>query len=341
MSEVGQQLEPPSHPTSSLPAGHDLLLLDKHQVEQLLGPQEVLSAVREAFLLHGRRAGRVFPFIREQLPGGALFGIKAGDVPTDALLGFKAAGFWPSNRQRGSEPHQATIVLVDPSNGRPTCILDGNAITAQRTGAAGALGLDLLARPDSSRVCIFGAGVQARAQLTFALWVRPLLQHVTYLTSNQRPDAAFEAAFADRCHIEHSRDPNAAVAACDVVITTTPGRGPLFDARAVRPGTHLNCVGSDTRGKREVPSELLAGARLFVDDRVQARQIGELQWASPDLPCSELGNVLLAMSSFERHRDEITLFDMTGIALQDLTVARNLLMGALRENVGTRLPWPW
>jgi len=341
MSGVGEQPNTPSQHITSMPARHNLLLLDKHQVEQLLAPQEVLSAVREAFVLHGRRAGRVFPFIREKLPGGAVFGIKAGDVPAHSLLGFKAAGFWPSNRQRGSEPHQATIVLVDPTNGRPTCILDGNAVTAQRTGAAGGLGLDLLARPDSSRVCVFGAGVQARAQLMFALWLRPLLQHVTYLTSNQRADAAFEAAFADRCHIEHSRDPNAAVTASDVVITATPGRGPLFDTRAVRPGTHLNCVGSDTIGKREVPSELLARARMFVDDREQARQIGELQWVSPDTPCTELGEALLAIPPFERHRDDITLFDMTGIALQDLTVANSLFMRAARESIGTSLPWPW
>ncbi|MFM0633130.1 ornithine cyclodeaminase family protein, partial [Paraburkholderia xenovorans] len=81
---------------------------------------------------------------------------------------------------------------------------------------------------------------------------------------------------------------NAAVADSDVVVTATPGKGPLFDAQAVQPGTHLNCVGADTKGKRELPEGLLARGRLFVDDRIQAREIGETQWA-PDTACIEIG----------------------------------------------------
>ena len=85
-----------------------LLLLDKDAVEQLLAPAEVTQVVREAFLLHGRREGRVFPVVREKLASGGIFGIKSGDVPSQGLLGFKAAGFWPRNRELGGEPHQAT-----------------------------------------------------------------------------------------------------------------------------------------------------------------------------------------------------------------------------------------
>jgi ornithine cyclodeaminase/alanine dehydrogenase-like protein (mu-crystallin family) len=85
-------------------------------------------------------------------------------VPAQALLGFKAAGFWPANRRVGGEPHQATILLMDPATGRPLCVIDGNAVTTQRTGAAGALGLRQLARPDSRRLTVFGTGVQARVQ---------------------------------------------------------------------------------------------------------------------------------------------------------------------------------
>ncbi|NIF74528.1 ornithine cyclodeaminase family protein, partial [Burkholderia sp. Ap-962] len=137
----------------------ELLLLDKNVVERLLTPDDVLAAVETAFDLHRRGAGRVFPVIREPLAGGGVFGIKAGDVPDEALLGFKAAGFWPANRGLGGEPHQATVMLVDPATGRPRCVIDGNAITTMRTGAAGALGLRALARPDSRRLCVFGTGV--------------------------------------------------------------------------------------------------------------------------------------------------------------------------------------
>ena len=322
------------------PSNAQLLLLDKHQVDTLLSPDDVLQAVREAFVLHSEREGRVFPVVREPLRTGGVFGIKSGDVQAQGLLGFKAAGFWPANRQRGGEPHQATILLIDPATGRPLCVIDGNTVTTVRTGAAGGLGLQQLARADSTRLCLFGTGVQARIQLDFALRLMPLLREVLYVSANGQRNAAFEAHFAGRCNIVPATDRNAAVARSDIVITATPGGGALFDLEAVRPGTHLNCVGADTRGKRELPDGLLPRVRLFVDDRTQAQQIGETQWA-PDTACIELGDLLSGKTPFERAPADITVFDMTGLALQDLTVARLLHARADETGMGTRIAWPW
>lgn len=318
-----------------------LLLLDAHAVNALLEPMEVLATVREAFLLHSTGQGRVFPVIREPLATGGVFGVKAGDVATQNLLGFKAAGFWPSNRARGGEPHQATVMLFDPHTGRPLCIIDGNRITTVRTGAAGALGLQTLARHDSHTLTVFGTGVQARSQLDFALQVLPLVRNVFYVSVNGHADPSFEAEFAQRCHISCAASANDAVAQSDVVITATPGGGALFDAAAVRDGTHLNCVGADTRGKRELPEGLLARCHLrVVDDRTQAQQLGELQWA-PELPCIELGDVLLDKTAVTRSAQGISVFDMTGLALQDLTVARLLYQKAQKNRVGQHIAWPW
>jgi len=325
---------------STSPADARLLLLDKHQVNALLSPDDVLHAVREAFVLHSDREGRVFPVVREPLATGGVFGIKSGDVQSQGLLGFKAAGFWPANRQRGGEPHQATILLIDPATGRPLCMIDGNAITTVRTGAAGGLGLQQLARPGSTRLCIFGTGVQARIQLDFALRLLPSLQEVRYVSATGHRNTAFEENFAARCRIAPATDRNVAVAQSDIVITATPGGGALFDLEAVQPGTHLNCVGADTRGKRELPEGLLARARLFVDDRTQAQQIGETQWA-PDTASTELGDLLSGKAAFDRSPEDITVFDMTGLALQDLTVARLLHERATATDTGTRLAWPW
>lgn len=323
-----------------IPAKATLLLLDKNVVEQLLTPDEVMVAVREAFLLHAQREGRVFPVVRERLSTGGVFGIKAGDVLSQSLLGFKAAGFWPRNRELGSEPHQATILLFDPATGRPLCVIDGNAITTVRTGAAGGLGLASLAGSDSSRLTVFGTGVQARSQLRFALRTLPGLSLVRYVSVDRGADPAFESLFADRCEIRCARDPDAAVADSDVVITATPGAGPLFDAGAVRPGTHLNCVGADTAGKRELPPGVLERARLVVDDREQALQLGELQWVR-ETPCTELGHLLPDEARFSRAADDITVFDMTGLALQDLTVARLIYERACAQGLGTPVGWPW
>lgn len=327
-----------------MPNNAQLLLLDKNDVENLLQADEVLQAVREAFVLHSLGEGRVFPVVREKLVTGGVFGIKAGAVESQGLLGFKAAGFWPDNRKLGGEPHQASIMLIDPVTGRPVCLIDGNAITTMRTGAAGGLGLVQLARADSSRLCLFGTGVQARIQLTFALRLMPTLRVIRYVSVDGQRDSAFEACFAatlqENCTILHATDRNAAVSESDVVITATPGTSALFDLESVQPGTHLNCVGADTKGKRELPEGLLERVRLFVDDQAQARQIGETQW-SPATPCTALGDLLTGKESFSRQAGDITVFDMTGLALQDLTVARLLHERAEAARTGTRIAWPW
>ncbi|WP_394840935.1 ornithine cyclodeaminase family protein [Pendulispora brunnea] len=317
-----------------------LRLVDGEQVRALLSHEDALQAVREAFVLHSRREGRVFPVVREALATGGVFGIKSGDVAAQGLLGFKAAGFWPNNRAHGGEPHQATIALFDPATGRPLCIIDGNAITTMRTGAAGGLALQELARRESTRLCVFGTGTQAHIQVEFALRLCPSLHLVRYVRADGSRDAKFEARFAGRCDIEHTQAGSAAVSESDIVITATPGRTALFDVAAIRPGTHFNCVGADTKGKRELPEGALQRVRLFVDDRAQARQIGEMQWAT-DADCMEFGDLLSGKETFHRRAEDVTLFDMTGLALQDLTVARVVCERAEATDTGTVVAWPW
>lgn len=323
-----------------MPSDARLLLLDKHHVERLLVPDDVLEAVREAFELHGENKGRNFPLVREKLNTGGIFGIKSGDVPEQHLLGFKAAGFWPRNREVGGEPHQATIMLFDPATGRPLCLIDGNAITTMRTGAAGGLGLLMLAARNCTDLCVFGTGVQATVQLRFALQLLPSLHTIRYVTSSGQRDCDFESRFAGRCDMLHEVDGNRAVSASTIIVTATPGKGPLFDVGALRPGTHVNCVGADTRGKRELPEGLLPRARLFVDDHEQARTIGEMQWA-PEATYVELGQLVTGRARFERQPDDITVFDMTGLSLQDLAVARMVHRGALAGRIGLEIAWPW
>ena len=317
-----------------------LLLLNRREVEAFLDPAPVAEAVVDAFLLHSGGEGRTFPMVRERLAPGGVFGIKSGDVAKHGLLGYKSAGFWPANRARGAEPHQATIVLVAMETGRPVAILDGNGVTTARTGAAGAIGLSLLARPDSTRLCVFGTGVQARVQVDLALRRLPALASILYLTSGGERSPAFEDAFRHRCRIAHAGDANRAVAGSDIVVTATPGGGPLFDADAVRPGTHLNCVGADTRGKRELPEGLLARVRLFADDRRQSRAVGEGQWHE-GAEAVEIGALLSGAAAVERRPEDVTVFDMTGLALQDLTVAAMVLRRAREAGVGTTVAWPW
>ncbi|MGW7771488.1 ornithine cyclodeaminase family protein [Pseudomonas machongensis] len=317
-----------------------LKILDRDCVNALVSPEQILFAVREAFYLHSAGEGQVFPIVREALSTGGVFGIKSGGISSQGVLGFKAAGFWPNNRSLGGEPHQATILLIDPVTGRPLCMIDGNTITTLRTGAAGALGLEILARQDSTKLTVFGTGVQASIQVDYALRVMPGIKSVTYLTFGGQPSAQFEAQFADRCVVQHSASANEAVSNSDVVITATPGGQVLFDLDAVKPGTHINCVGADTKGKREAPAGLLEKSKIIVDDRDQAIQIGETQWA-PSMPVVEIGDLLTGEADFSRNANDITVFDMTGLALQDLTVARLLFEQAKIDGVGHDISWPW
>jgi len=317
-----------------------LKILDRDSVNSLVSAEQILFAVREAFYLHSAGEGQVFPIVREALSTGGVFGIKSGGISSQSVLGFKAAGFWPANRALAGEPHQATILLIDPATGRPLCMIDGNTITTLRTGAAGALGLEHLARSNSTKLTVFGSGVQATIQVDYALRVLPKLTSVTYLTYDGQSSAAFEERFSKRCSVNHSFSANDAVANSDVVITATPGGQVLFDLDAVRPGTHINCVGADTRGKRETPEGLLAKAKVFVDDRDQALQLGECQWA-PSEQVVEIGDLFTGKVEFARGVGDITLFDMTGLALQDLTVAKLLFEQAKSDGVGQDVHWPW
>lgn len=320
-----------------------LLLIDGPTVEALLADVDLVALMREALIAVAAQQASNYPVVRERVPDG-VFGIKSGVLPARSLLGCKVAGFWPGNRARRGDAHQATVLLVDPASGRPHCLLDGNAITTARTAAAGAVGLAALAPPRAQRLALFGSGVQARAQAQAALAQLPQLQRIDYCTRSGAPEPGFEAALTpalrDRCTLVHMRDTDAAVAAAEVVVTATPGGGALFSAAALRPGTHLNCVGTDTRGKRELPPGVLTRARVFVDDLVQARQLGELQWA-PEVGATPLGALLAQPDSWTRGAEDITVFDLTGLAVQDLVAADAVRAVAEARGRGTRIDWPW
>lgn len=320
-----------------------LLILNADDLKQLIEPQTVITAVREAFELHSSAEGDTYPVVREPLgqgPAPAVFGIKSGAIESQRLVGLKAAGFWSHNRSLGAPAHQATIVLIDSHTGRAQALLDGNLITAARTGAAGYWGISLLAPQAAQRICVLGTGAQATAQLEYALRARPAATQVSYISHSMQPNPAFEQHFAPLCELRHSTQTHAAVEAADIIITATPGRAVLFDATALRSGQHINAVGADTRGKRELPQGALElASHVWADDLTQARELGECQW-SPGLEVQEIGELLLGHRSYQRSATDRTVFDMTGLALQDLCVAQMLVKAAQERGIGQQVAWP-
>ena len=325
--------------------GRDVLVLGSAELRALLTLDVVVPVVEAAYVASSRGEATVYPVVREVLPGGmGVFGIKSGYWPDRDTLGLKVAGYWPGNRARGLDNHQATVVLVDPSTGMARAVIDGNVITYIRTAAAGAIGAQRLARPDARRAVIIGTGVQGEAQARALAWWKPGLEILAFEPLDE-PDRSRARDFAERlvrdgidCRSAASLP--AAVAEADVVVTATPSNQPLIARAWLRPGTHVNAMGADTRGKQEHDVETLRDARVVVDDWRQARDLGECQHGIAaglfqDARPATIGEVIAGAAPGRQSPDELTLFDATGIALQDLAAAELAYRLAGERGLGT------
>jgi ornithine cyclodeaminase/alanine dehydrogenase-like protein (mu-crystallin family) len=280
-----------------------------------------LEAARAAFLATAE--GTSFPVVightgdqrgRVTLKSGA-----AGD-----LVGVKIGSFWPGNDAIGLTRHGSTIVLLDPGTGRLAAVVEAATANAYRTAAADALAISALARPDARTLAVFGTGNQALYEVRAAAEVRPIHR---ILVIGRRSVAADELArkiTAATGIAAESVDARTALREADIVVTATTAREPLFDAEHVRPGTHISAMGADSGGKQELPTGLYDNAALFCDLPEQSRTIGEFQHV-PGADLTPLGAVLSEQAPGRRSPEEITIFDSSGFALQDLTLAAALL----------------
>jgi ornithine cyclodeaminase len=245
------------------------------------------------------------------------------------VLGLKAGGAFPKNVPLGRQAHQSSIVLFDFDMGQPVALVAGNAITALRTAAASALSIDLMARKDARKILIIGAGAQAETHLRAALKVRAFDQVFAWSRDKEMAQDLARRV-SDVIDLRPQTDVSV-VKDCDVAITLTPSTQPLVDLARISPGTHLVCMGADTAGKQEVAPEIVAASRVFTDDIEQSLTIGECQAAfragliGRDHIRGTLGEILLGTARGRESDDEITLFDGTGVALQDLIAAGHVL----------------
>lgn len=323
-------------------------VLSGSDLSRLLTLDDVIPAVESAYVAASREQALLYPVVREPLEdSGGVFGIKSGYWPGQHSLGLKVAGYWPGNRARGLDNHQAMVVLVEPSTGVPRTIIDGNFVTAIRTSAAGAIALRHLARPDSRNALIVGTGVQAEAQARALGW----WQHgvnIEVFEPLDTDDLSATSAFCRRMTeagiaCKPSGLLEEAVLKSDVVITTTPARVPVVRRSWLAPGVHVNAMGSDTTGKREHDVATLRDAVVVVDDWIQASRLGECQHAvteglydDRDHPYS-IGQVIAGEAPGRRDSSEMTFFDATGLALQDLATAELAARAAEERHAGTMI----
>ncbi len=322
-----------------------LLVLSRAEIERLLSFSDYVDAV-EAALRAAAASRAVGPPASALHVADGSFHVKAGALIDDcgAVVAIKLNGNFPGNPAAHRLPTvQGVIYLADGSNGRPLALMDSIEITINRTGAATTLAARHLARADSRVATICGAGVQGRIQaVAIAAAARPERLHVW----DARPEAATALA-ADlardlRLDVRASRD-LAPVRDSDIVVTCTSARQAFLMRELVRPGTFIAAVGADNADKQEIDPALFACARVVVDSLEQCAEIGDLHHAlsagaiTRDAVHATLAELVAGEKPGRRDAREITLFDSTGLGLQDIAAAGALYRRALAQGVGVRL----
>ncbi|MCO4757220.1 MAG: ornithine cyclodeaminase family protein [Oceanospirillaceae bacterium] len=294
--------------------------------EAVVGRGEAFTAVESVFAAMAKGDAYNFPVVREAIGhADALYGFKSGFDRAGMVLGVKSGGYWPGNVDKNLTNHQSTVILFDPDTGKMKSIVGGNYLTAVRTAASSAVSIAHLARKDSKVLGMVGAGHQSTFQLRAAVEQRDFEKVVAW---NPHPEYLPRlAAVAEELGLPFEAvDQQTLGAQADVIITITSAFEPLMMKDWVKPGTHIACMGTDTKGKQEVDPELLAAASVFTDEVAQSISIGEAQHAvaSGALSVDDItpvGDVINGIHAGRSSNDEITLFDGTGVGLQDLAVA--------------------
>jgi alanine dehydrogenase len=286
-------------------------------VRRAVSPDEAYDAVREAFIAHARGEWTMPPKVYlENYPAGDFRAMAAlGDA--HALLKWVTS--FPGNPARGLPTVTGLVLLSDAENGHLLAVLDAAAVTALRTAAAAVIAADALARPDAAAHAVIGCGVNGAetARMLVARGVRPLVWDVD---EERRETVAHEVGATAAASAEDALR-------CDVVVTMTTGAVVVYGEGSLQSGQHVSLMGADGPGKAEVAVAELRRARLFCDDWEQASHGGELVGAVGEgvimrEQVSELGQVLIGEADGRRSGADITLFDSTGLAIQDLAIAR-------------------
>lgn len=305
------------------------LIITRKDVEKVLTPSLANRTVEKAFKAYGQG--------KADMPPKSYLIFKKGDLRTMPayvygqgfdIAGVKSVTVHPDNRQYRLPSVMAVIVLTDPKNGFPLAIMDGTSLTGMRTGGAGALAVKLLSRKGSRIAGFVGCGIQARTQLACTMEVRELKTLKVWQRSPKNRTAGQFCNWANKVYnLETfiSGEINEITTGVDILMTTTPSRRPLV--RKVSAGTHINALGADAEGKQEIHMDIMRQARLIIDDWPQASHSGEINVhlrkgaLTRESIYGELGEIAVGKKRGRASDDQITLFDSTGLAVQDVTCA--------------------
>lgn len=305
--------------------------------QKVFSREDAFNAVESIFAAMARGDAYNFPVIREAIGyQDALYGFKSGFDRSGLSLGVKSGGYWPNNAAKGLTNHQSTVFLFDPETGKLDALVGGNYLTAVRTAAASAVSIAQLARADARVLGMVGAGHQASFQLRAALEQRDFERVVGWNLDPENLDK-LAAVSADYGLPFEAVEREQLGARSDVIITITSAHEALLKKDWIKPGTHIACMGTDTKGKQEIDPALMSSARVFTDEVAQSISIGECQHAIQqnlieETAITTIGEVINGQHVGRASEDDITLFDGTGVGLQDLAAASAVLRVAIEQN---------
>lgn len=315
----------------------ETLFLSAEEVKNLITMKEAINAVEEAF--------KLYALSKALMPPKVYLSFEMGDfraMPAFVMgyAGVKWVNSHPENPMKGLPSVMAVLILNDPSNGFPLAVMDATFLTSLRTGAAGGVAVKHLAKEDSRTFGFVGCGKQAKYQLLAIKEIRKVELVKAYDVNKGAEDRfkEFCESLGVECKLTELKD----VCDCDVLITTTPSTKPVVKNDWIRDGMHINAIGADAPGKQELEIEILKKAKIVVDDMKQALHGGEVNFAVSKGIISErdihatLGEVVAGLKN-GREGNEITIFDSTGLAIQDIAVAKLVYEKALRKSAGVSI----
>ena len=315
-----------------------MLLVPEREIANLMTREAAFDAVENVFAAMAANDAYNFPVIREAIGHeDALYGFKGGFDRAGLTLGLKAGGYWPNNLETfGHINHQSTVFLFDPDTGMPSAMVGGNLLTALRTAAASSVSIKHLARPDARVIGMIGAGHQSTFQLRAALEQRRFEKVIGW---NYHPEMLPNIEkVANEAGLPFEAVTLDGMQQADVIISITSAFAPSLMAQHVSAGCHIACMGTDTKGKQEVESALIANGTVYTDEVAQSISIGEAQHAIADglitpNDITELGAVINGTHTGRSSDTEITIFDGTGVGLQDLAVAAKVVDLAVKRGI--------
>ena len=322
-----------------------ILILSHEEVTRLLPMNECIAVMREALIaLASGKAFQPLRTIHRPPDAKGAIGLMPAYISGDhAGFGLKAVCVFPGNPGLGKDSHQGGVLLFSAETGELQAVMNASAITAIRTAAVSGVATDLLARPDASDFAIIGSGVQARTHLLAISQVRSInrcriasrrVEHAQKFADEMKQKVSFPLEQVDT--VEE------AVNGADLIVTATSSREPIVKREWISPGAHLNVVGSSFAGAREVDSETMASASLFVDRRESTlNEAGDYLFPAregligPEHIRAELGEILVGERTGRSSPNEITLFKSLGLAIEDLAAADFLCRKASTLKSGT------